>query len=100
MKVTYKRHAKVGRYRSFELDYTDIKFKRKQIGSIVELRNPPVWQERYCIRFTIVSKVNPCGWRWVTVKQKFETEMQAREFLTPETVASFNRHSPFYFLEP
>lgn len=80
IKITFKRHAKTGQYKSFQRTYTDVKVKRKLIGSITE-------QKDGSFRCSImikqpVTQEDPAGWRWVRLNAVHRTEQSAREFLT------------------
>jgi len=84
MGFTYKKHKKVGRFRSFEMDYTDIKLNKKIVGSISEISHFLANGGLFRIMF-VVERVpddkNKLDWEWVTLKKKFETENEARGFL-------------------
>ena len=46
MNFTFKKHAKTGRYRSFDYNHTDIKLKGKVVGSINEGTESTVFRLR------------------------------------------------------
>lgn len=60
---------------------TIIKLEKQQVGLIVG----PNWRskdELWRIQLTVVDeKELNCGWKWVTLKAKFETEPEARVYL-------------------
>lgn len=91
MKFTFKKHIAVGRYRSFELDQTDIKIKRKEVGLIAQERN-----NGYCIRFTIVDEASATGWKWITLKRRFSDEGEARAFLNEHINAILRKYDLFH----
>jgi len=91
MKVTFKRMHHTGRYRSFALGYTDVKVKRRKIGTITERRQDGLWRCSIMIK----SDVPSSGWRWVTLKGAHKTEQAARDFFTlriDEIYAKFAVH--------
>jgi len=80
---TFKKHIPEGRYRSFELDHTDIKRNKKVVGFIGESRKG-LWEERYRIHFQIkkeITKEEPAPFRWIELKKRCNTEKEAREFI-------------------
>jgi len=61
----------------FGLDWTDIKFNKKQVGCISELRDG-----KYLIRFAIKkekTKEDSASFMWITLKRKFNSEQEARD---------------------
>jgi hypothetical protein len=76
MDISFKKHKHEGRYRSFEKDFSDIKLDKKVIGHIQEVN----WNI-YQIGFAkIKEKTNddPAPFKWVWIKQKFNSEKEAR----------------------
>lgn len=93
IKVTFKRHKKEGRFRSFQRTFVDVKVKRRCIGAITEQKNG---EFRCAIMVKQpVTKEDPAGWRWLTLSAVFKTEQFARDFFTlrvDEIYAKFNVH--------
>ena len=82
-KFTFKKHRATGRYRSFELDYTDIKLNKKVVGSISESRDRK-WKERYGIGFMLKKErtgKDPAPFKWTRLKKRFANENEARQFI-------------------
>ena len=78
-KFTFKKYVPVGRYKSFELDQTDIKLNKKVIGTINQQRG-----EGYKISFAIKispTKEKPAPFKWVRAKKIFGSEKEARQFV-------------------
>ena len=83
MKFTFKTHKSSGPYRSFHTATTDIKLKKKVVGSISqkELGEP------FNIRFQVIKDdinedKNPnCKWKWITLQMSFSTLDKAKEFI-------------------
>lgn len=99
MNVTFKKHAKEGRYSSFQLDITDIKHRKKVVGCIYERRNKPE-AEKYEIRFMVVDPASGGNFKWITLMAKFATEQACRDYLTPQRMASINTRYPLHHQEP
>ena len=86
MKFTFKKYIPTGRYKSFELKYTDIKLKKKVIGHISELRD----SHKYRVSFAIKkekTKKDPAPFKWVSFKKQFDTEKEARDFVNDDPQA-------------
>lgn len=67
---------------------TDIKHNRKIVGLIV----PPNWQrDKWEVR---LMQEKDGKWKWIHVKQKFDTEPDAREWVKSHTefLATLNLH--------
>lgn len=81
-KFTFKRHkleaglASVGR----PYPYVDIKLSGKIVGGI----QPPTrfGADTFRVMFMIVSEKEKCGWAWAILKAHFESEQEAREFVS------------------
>lgn len=77
MAITFKRHKKEGRYRSFQTTYTDIKRGPKAIiGSIRETS----LGGGYDVGIMVKDPKHP-GWRWVFFKKSFLCEVDARDWV-------------------
>lgn len=81
MKFTFKKQIATGRYRSFEKDQTEIKLNKKMCGLIDETENG-----KYRMSFMVLKDKpdnNPnCEWKWVRVKPLFNSEEEARQWVT------------------
>lgn len=79
-KFTFKKTPRVGRYSSFEPDFTDIKLEGSKVGWIAEASHFskfPV-EERYGISFHVQDGES---FRNITLKKRFPKEVDARDFL-------------------
>ena len=97
IKFTFKKHIPEGRYRSFELGQTDIKVKKKVCGSISESRHHTGWK----VSFQVKDSSKTHGWKWIFFKKIFETEQEARDFVTSGKVEEVlnNAGKELYFFE-
>ena len=78
-KFTFKKTIHEGLYSSFEKDHTTIKLNKKEVGYIGESD----WT-KYVVRFAIkkdITKEDTAGFKWVTLKQTFKNEKDAREYI-------------------
>jgi len=88
-KFTFKKDVATGRYRSFELASTTIKFDNKEVGSISELGGIGYkGNDMGKFKISLMVKKEPleaaksnCDWKNITFKHIFETEPAAREWL-------------------
>lgn len=74
-----------------------IKLKKKQVGYIVS----PNWttqDNKWGVRFMIKDANVKCGWRWVSLKARFDSEDEARDFIQTHAEAIFRKHE-LYHLE-
>ena len=81
---TFKKVPRVGRYRSFELDQTMIKIKKKEVGYLQETRTFSEDGRNWAIRLAVKKEKtsnDPAGFRWITLKYKPKSEEEGREFL-------------------
>ena len=87
---TFKKHEKVGRYRSFQADNWDIKIKRKCVGSISQIRDTsafpaaPGTAGKLRIGFMVkkeVTKEEPAPFRWIRLKYLSDSIDEAKTFL-------------------
>jgi hypothetical protein len=89
---SFKKYVPEGRYRSFEPHNNyDIKLNRKITGSIMEVRTlgPDKKEDegKFLLRLMINKKdpmedKNPnCSWRWITLKRRFESAEEAKQFV-------------------
>lgn len=75
---------------------TDIKYKKKKVGSI---RPPSCMDKEHVHRVMLMVNSNEDngGWHWVTLKKRFESEQDARDYLRQEDVVNrllkLNLHS-------
>lgn len=80
---------------------TEIKYKKKECGMI----DGPSWRvgdDFYRIRLIIekeVTKEEPCPFKWVTLKAKFETEKECREYLIEKWEAILKDLKIYFYLE-
>lgn len=72
---TFKKHKKEGAYRSFLLDFTDVKLDGKLVGSIRQLKCG-----QYEMGLIIDSNEHP-GWKWIFLKSRGQSEDACRNFL-------------------
>lgn len=80
-KFTFKTTKPTGRYRSFDSDYHDIKFKGVVVGSIVSSKP---FKCRFMVikNGTTIKDDNPnCPWKWITLKKESETLQDAKDWL-------------------
>ncbi len=79
-KFTFKKQKATGRYRSFQIENTDIKQNGKVVGMI---EGDSLFRIRLAVlKDEIGEDGNPnCKWKWVTLKDKSESEEQARLWL-------------------
>lgn len=86
MGITFKREPKeTGLYAiGNSTPGVNIKYNKKWFGYIT----PPSWQHHgWDVSFmvykdNIMEDKNPnCDWKWVYIKQKFETEEEARQYM-------------------
>ncbi len=98
MKFTFKKEPRVSGLAAIGNPNPDtqIKLNKKECGRIVG----PVWSstdKMWTIRFTVKKTVpddNPnCDWKWVQFKKKFETEPEAREYITQNAEKILNESS-------
>jgi hypothetical protein len=92
-KFTFKKVVHTGMYRSFELDQTVIKLRKKEVGFIEEKRN-----RKYRISLAVKkepTKKNSANFRWITLNKKSENENEARNFIrkfNDEIQEKYNLH--------
>jgi hypothetical protein len=85
MKIKFKRHPQNPGLSAVGYPYSsvDIKVGKKVIGLI----SSPNWQtdNKWHVRFTVMKTEpddNPnCNWKWVSLKQTFDSESEARMFI-------------------
>ena len=80
MKFTFKKIVNTGRYRSFELDNTQIKLGGRVVGYIAETREPHQYKVSFAIKRE-KTKENPCSFKWIHLKKRFINENEARELI-------------------
>lgn len=76
MTFTFKKHKATGRYASFEKEYSDIKLKKKVVGTIHEIEGG-----KRKVRFMVKkqpTKEEPAPFLWITVTKTFYDEEEAR----------------------
>jgi len=94
-KFTFRKEIFEGRYQSFERDHTTIKLNKKEVGYIGESD----WN-KYVIRFAIkkdITKKDPAEFKWVSLKQTFENEKDAREYIKKNNDIIQNKLDLYYF---
>ena len=77
-KFTFKKYVPTGRYKSFELDQTDIKLNKKVVGTINQQSG------YYKVSFFIKiepTKEKPAPFKLVRYKKLFNSEKEARQFV-------------------
>lgn len=95
MNFTFKKHIAVGRYSSFELDQTEIKLKKQQVGIIYETR-----EHLYKIRFAIKKEKtteDPADFKWIILKGKFNTEEKARGIIKKFSKEIQEKYDLYFF---
>ena len=87
MKFTFKTDKPTGRYRSFFKSTHHIKLKKKRCGIITD-------EEPYRIKLQLMGNdENPnCNWRWATLKVKFESVQEAKDFLNKHIEAILKKY--------
>lgn len=94
MKFTFKKDLPVGRYKSFELEYHIIKYQKIEVGVIQELDltrygridtsgNDGKFEIRFqvCRKPVEITAQSPAPFKWITIKQKFDTADLARQWV-------------------
>lgn len=77
---TFKTDKSTGRYGSFYPDQHYIKIKGITIGRITDSKPHSI--RLMVIKDDINEDGNPnCEWKWITLKKRFETLKEAKEFL-------------------
>ena len=95
MNFTFKKHAKTGRYRSFDYNHTDIKLKGKVVGSINEGSN-----RKYRISFVIKkekTKEDPAPFKWIRLKFVCDNEDDARNIVKRYSAELQERYDLYLF---
>lgn len=70
--------------------YTTIRLKGKDVGSIVPPSRWDNYQDnKWSIRLHVVDAEKQCGWKNITLKARFDTEPEAREFINLHADAIF-----------
>jgi len=96
MIFTFKTEKPTGQYKAFFPNYHYIKFKKRKCGQIID----NTWNIKLTvIKEDIMEDGNPnCKWKWITLKKKFESLQEAKDFLNTyieEIMKKFN----LYFFE-
>jgi len=68
MKFTFKKYPSETWYPNM----TDIKINRMKCGSIQQVG------QNWIVNFIVYDSTKKCGWKWVSCKDKFPTESDAR----------------------
>jgi hypothetical protein len=93
MKFTFKKQPRETGLASVGNPYpdTDIKLNKKIVGQIVA----PNWASKDGLWYIRLTRKKEGGWLWVQIKQKFESEPEAREWLqtNAEKVIALDLHS-------
>jgi len=97
MKVTFKRLPKATGLAGIAYPHqsVEIKLKRKQIGTI-HAPNAFSGNQGWKIVFMVLcepSKENPSGWKWITLKNQYDTEEEAREYVQKVIRLISKRHT-------
>lgn len=94
MKFTFKKHKKEGQYRSFQKDFTDIKLRGHQVGTISQADDYRLYEIRFAVHNP--DKTSNCPFIWKTLKHRAQSEQEAREFVQTHIVTiqeKFNLYS-------
>ena len=92
---TFKKFPKSGRFQVFELNDTEIKLNKMQVGSIAESR----LNHKYHISFAVKrepTEKDPANFKWTRLTKTFDTEPEARDFVKKhekEIQEKYNLHS-------
>lgn len=99
MKITFKKEPKATGLAAVghSNQSVKIKFDGKEIGRIIA----PTWQttdHKWGLGFTVKTPNDPNApksWRWFFLKQRFDTEEQARQFVLDNStkIVELNLHS-------
>jgi len=101
MKATFQKipkptgNAGVGR-----LHHHEIKVKGKKCGTITfdgQDNANPKGTNKWIIRLTTVDPTAPCGWRWVTMRTRFDNDNLAKNFVE-ESLGTINREYKLHFI--
>lgn len=95
MNFTFKKYKRVGKWRSFERNNTDIKLKKQQVGRIFEMENG-----EYKVSFSIkkeITKKDPAPFKWIRLKKTCNTEKDAREFIKKFSPAIQKKYDLYLF---
>ena len=82
---TFKTVKSIGRWRSFDSDQYQIKWKKKEVGLIIDVSE--LGGPGFDIRFMVDKKDinedgNPnCSWRWIGLKKRCNTLRETKEWL-------------------
>lgn len=74
---TFKRNTPTGRYASFQKIFTEVKISGKQCGVINEGDGFNNWSASLVVK----DEKEKTGWRFATLKRRFTSEQEARNFL-------------------
>jgi len=96
MKFTFKKDVPTGRYKSFDLKYTDIKLGGKQVGHIKESRDSRDYSISFAIKKEKTEK-DPAPFKWVYLKARFKTEPEARVFVKRHEEQIQERYNLYQF---
>lgn len=91
MSVTFKTHKPTGRFRSFDTEYADIKFKKKIFGTISEISG---LGDKYKINLMVVSEKG--GFDWISLKVRFKAMNEAKLFVKENYEAISKKFNLFY----
>jgi len=95
---TFKDQHPTGRYRSFEHMYSEIKFKKKQCGTINELGGFNNWSISFMIKKE-PTIAQPAPFKHVTLKYKPNSLAEAKEWLKERTQLIQNQLDLYYMEE-
>jgi hypothetical protein len=83
-KFTFKTVKATGKWRAFNPDHHEIKFKKQYVGWIDD--DPP-----HKIHFRVIKKdINEdgssnCEWKWIKLKQESKSVQEAKDFVSKNT---------------
>lgn len=92
---TFKKAIKTGAYRSFDLDYTDIKIKRKVVGYISENRDM-IYRVGFAIKKEKTTE-DPAPFKWRFLKKTFSSEQEARDFVNKKFTEIIETFDLYHF---
>jgi len=76
-KISFKMQNATGRYRSFQLNYCDIKVNKHEVGTIAEQRG----SRELVIRLQVKDATVYCGWKWVSLRHRAEDFVSAKAYV-------------------
>lgn len=85
-KFTFKKNVFTGKYSAFFPTWTDIKYDKKVVGTITCDES----KDEFTIKFAVYKENDTpkdnCAFKWIKMKKKFDSELEARTFVNREDV--------------